>query len=189
MPDAYQLLSDEHREIEKLLSQYDSSPDDATARAIGEALTTHAEIEERLVYPELRRLVDGGDDLADDAQAEHAAVKLLIARMLATPPEDLRPLVEAIGQAVAPHVEQEERTIFPAMQEAGVDAEGLGSRLESARTDTRENGRVEELVDRAKADNPDSETRRETFELDLIEEDRSEQGESTQLADDTTNAP
>lgn len=132
MPDVYQFLSDEHRQIEKLLNRYESSPDDATARAIGEALTTHTEIEERLVYPELRRLVDGGDDMANDAEAEHAAVKLLIARMLETPPEDLRPLVEAIGQAVAPHVEQEEQTIFPAMREAGVDAEDLGRKVESA---------------------------------------------------------
>ena len=133
MPDVYQFLSDEHREIEKLLSRFEGSPDDATARAIGEALTAHTEVEERVVYPELRRLVDGGDDLANDAEAEHAAVKLLIARMLETPPIDLGPLVEAIGQAVAPHVEQEEQTIFPAMREAGVDAEDLGRKVESAR--------------------------------------------------------
>jgi hemerythrin superfamily protein len=137
MPDVYQLLSDEHREIEKLLSQYDTAPDDATARAIGEALTAHTELEKRIVYPELRRLVDGGDDLADEAEAEHSAVKLLIARMQATPPEELRPLVEAIAGAIAPHFEQEERTIFPAMREAGVDAEGMGHRLEDARADSR----------------------------------------------------
>ena len=53
----------------------------------------------------------------------------------------------------------------------------------------KDGGRVEELADKAKADNPDPETRRETFELELMEEGRSEQGESQQLEDDPTKAP
>ncbi len=40
---------------------------------------------------------------------------------------------------------------------------------------------VEELADEAKSENPDPTTARETFELELMEEDRSEEGEDVQL--------
>jgi hypothetical protein len=43
---------------------------------------------------------------------------------------------------------------------------------------------VEELADEAKTENPDSTTARETFELELMEEGRSEEGESVELADE-----
>jgi hypothetical protein len=43
---------------------------------------------------------------------------------------------------------------------------------------------VEELADEAKSENPDPTTARETFELELMEEGRSEEGESVELTDD-----
>jgi hypothetical protein len=43
---------------------------------------------------------------------------------------------------------------------------------------------VEELAAEAKVENPDPTTARETFELELMEEGRSEEGESVELADE-----
>ncbi|HEX4492412.1 MAG TPA: hypothetical protein VH914_14475 [Acidimicrobiia bacterium] len=43
---------------------------------------------------------------------------------------------------------------------------------------------VEELADEAKTENPDPTTARETFELELMEEGRSEEGESVELTDE-----
>jgi hypothetical protein len=43
---------------------------------------------------------------------------------------------------------------------------------------------VEELAEEAKAENPDETTSRETFELELMEEGRSKEGEKVQLADE-----
>jgi hypothetical protein len=43
---------------------------------------------------------------------------------------------------------------------------------------------VEELAEEAKVDNPDPETRRETFELELMDERLSEQGESVELGEE-----
>jgi hypothetical protein len=42
---------------------------------------------------------------------------------------------------------------------------------------------VEDLVDEALDDNPDPQTRRETFELELMDGDRSEEGETVSLED------
>src|SRR3954468_8677183 len=98
MPDAYELLSADHRAVEALLLRSDESGDDAIAGELADLLTLHAEIEEQVLYPELRRLVDGGDDLANGAQEEHAVVKVLIGRMSDSSPDDLRPLLREIGE-------------------------------------------------------------------------------------------
>jgi hypothetical protein len=55
--------------------------------------------------------------------------------------------------------------------------------------DRRSDEHVEELADEAKDENPDPTTARETFELELMEEGRSEEGESVELADDAGDRP
>ena len=57
----FEVLTAQHREVEALFARYAGEPDDATARRICELLTRHTELEERALYPELRRLVDNGD--------------------------------------------------------------------------------------------------------------------------------
>jgi hemerythrin superfamily protein len=130
MSDGYEFLTREHRQIEAMFEQYRQQPDDALARRIAEALTLHTEAEETALYPQLRKYVDGGDDLADEAEYEHATVKSQIARLYEAPPADLAALVRGIEQNVGDHVKREEQEIFPAMRESGVDADGLARALE-----------------------------------------------------------
>lgn len=132
MTDGFHLLEENHRSIRQLFDAYATDPEDDRVRAINEHLTVHTEIEEHALYPALRRLVDGGDDDADEAEAEHAAVRTLIGRIDLSPPEDLRGLVDTMRGLVEQHVEQEEQRLFPAMREAGVDPEVLGEQLVAA---------------------------------------------------------
>jgi hemerythrin superfamily protein len=132
MSDGFEFLTREHRQVEAMFEQYRQHPDDALAHRIAETLTLHTEAEEAALYPQLRKYVDGGDDLAAEAQYEHATVKSQIARLYEAPPPDLAPLVRAIAQNVADHVRREEQEIFPAMRESGVDADGLARALERA---------------------------------------------------------
>jgi hemerythrin superfamily protein len=138
--DGFEVLQAEHREVAQLFDRYQTSPDDHLAHTIFTELTVHAQAEERALYPELRRLVDGGDDLADDAEGEHGAVKALIARAYDSPPPDLAPLVQSIRSDVEAHVQREESEIFPAMRDSGVDAEQLAERLESAKRELEARG-------------------------------------------------
>jgi hypothetical protein len=46
---------------------------------------------------------------------------------------------------------------------------------------TRTDEPVEELAEDAAAENPDPQTRRESFELELMDEDRSEEGEHVEV--------
>ena len=132
MADGYEFLKREHRNVESMFEQYRQHPDDALAHRIAESLTLHTEAEEAALYPQLRKYVDGGDDLAVDAEYEHATVKSQIARLYEAPPADLEPLLREIEQNVAAHVHREEHEIFPAMKESGVDGDGLARALERA---------------------------------------------------------
>jgi hemerythrin superfamily protein len=132
MADGYEFLKREHRNVEQMFEQFRRQPDDALARRIAEALTLHTEAEEAALYPQLRKYVDGGDDLAAEAEYEHATVKTQVARLYEAPPADLAPLVRAIATNVADHVRREETEIFPAMRDSGVDADGLARALERA---------------------------------------------------------
>ena len=144
MTDIFDQLVGDHRDIERRFEQYRSNPDDAVARDICDALTVHSEVEERVLYPELRRIVDGGDDLANDAEAEHGVVRLLIARLQATPPVDLRSLIDELRTNVERHVTGEESDLFPKLREAGADAEALGAKAAAVRgeSSSRSSGQV-----------------------------------------------
>ena len=136
MSDGFALLKEDHAAALGLFERYSSSQDEQVVRELCEALTLHAHLEEQALYPELRRLVDGGDDLADDAEQEHAALKVLIERIEIAPPPDLAEVVLEMRRLVDTHVSQEENTLFPEMLQSGVDAEQLGERLEAARSST-----------------------------------------------------
>jgi hypothetical protein len=135
-----ELLTHDHREIDALFERYRSDPEDETAHDVFERLALHSAMEHSVLYPEVRRLVDGGDDLIDRAEAEHSAVQEMTAAALATPPGDLRPLVTDLSQRVRAHVEFEEAEMFPALRDSGADLEQLGAAMESLRADLTENG-------------------------------------------------
>ncbi len=100
--------------------------------------------EEQVLYPELRRIVDDGDDLANVAEDEHGAVRALIARVYEAPPPDLAPLIDEMRQLVERHVESEENDLFPRLRDSGADAEALGRRADAARGEasSRSSGQV-----------------------------------------------
>ena len=134
MTDGFEMLAEDHRTAERLFETCLHDNEDSVAREICEHLTTHTQLEEKVLYPALRRNVDDGDDLADQAEAEHATVKTLIARIYDSPPAGVLELVAELRRDVEHHVEREESKLFPTMRDSGVDAEDLGAAIESART-------------------------------------------------------
>jgi ABC-type transporter Mla MlaB component/hemerythrin superfamily protein len=133
MADGYEMLSEDHREVERLFDTYRHDPEDSIARDICSRLSVHTRVEEAALYPALRRYVDGGDDLADVAEQEHAAAKSIIARIDGSSPEQLFDLVTELRSEVEHHVESEESDLFPEMRESGVDAGVLGAEIAGAR--------------------------------------------------------
>ena len=81
---AIDLLKRDHDEVEDLFKQFEASEERDTAlrgelaMRICAALTVHAEIEEELFYPALRRGARDAADLLDEAAVEHNSLKMLI---------------------------------------------------------------------------------------------------------------
>ncbi|MEA2627323.1 MAG: hypothetical protein QOD06_3368, partial [Candidatus Binatota bacterium] len=84
---AIELLTNDHRKVDSLIERYRSSGGggrSGSARTkvleqITRELTVHAEAEEAELYPVLRSDVSGGEEMAEEAEQEHAEVKRMIA--------------------------------------------------------------------------------------------------------------
>jgi hemerythrin superfamily protein len=119
-PDALELIRSDHREVEALfeIALGEGTPAakrrDAIAKIV-DALTIHAEMEEALFYPALRKA--GGKDERDsvlEANEEHGVVKDLIAKIEQVGPSDetTEAKVTVLKELVQHHVKEEEGTIF-----------------------------------------------------------------------------
>jgi hypothetical protein len=135
MTDGIDLLVEDHREVSDLFERYRGAPDDGGAHSIFDRLAIHARMEDLALYPAVRRLVDGGDDLVDQAQSEASAIQTIVAHGLATPPPDLAPLVDDLANRFTEHARFVERDMFPPLRESGADIAALGDALERARDD------------------------------------------------------
>jgi hemerythrin superfamily protein len=135
MPDAVALLKADHREVDQLVQQFENARSDrkeAIARRICTALTVHAQIEEELLYPAARNVLDPDDmDLVDEADVEHASIKQLVAEVESASPSDALydAKVKVIGEYVKHHVKEEERELFPKLRRTELDLKALGAQL------------------------------------------------------------
>jgi hemerythrin superfamily protein len=137
--DVIDLLSDDHRKVEELFEDYESSKDEADDEAkaalvatICLELTVHATVEEEIFYPAARGALDEEDAaMLDEAEVEHATVKVLIADLADMQPSD--PLYDAkvkvLSEYVKHHVKEEEGEIFPSVRESELDLAALGEEI------------------------------------------------------------
>jgi len=136
-PDAIQILTADHREVSKIFEQFEKikDKDDAAKkqslvqRACDE-LTIHAQVEEEIFYPALRKALED-DDLIDEAVVEHISAKQLIAELETMEPGD--DLYDAkftvLGEYVKHHVKEEQNEIFPKAKKSKVDLKQLGQEI------------------------------------------------------------
>jgi hemerythrin-like domain-containing protein len=119
-PDALTLIRNDHREMDELFAKaLDEDTPSAQRRSvvakIVQGLTVHAQMEEALFYPALRKA--GGKEERDsvlEAAEEHGVVKDLIAKIVAIRGRDetLTAKVTVLKELVHHHVQEEESEIF-----------------------------------------------------------------------------
>ena len=68
MIDGFQLLIQDHREVERLFDDFETTGDPMIVREICFTLVLHTEAEEAVLYPALRSLVTDGAELASRAE-------------------------------------------------------------------------------------------------------------------------
>jgi hemerythrin superfamily protein len=136
--DAVTLLTADHAKVKKLFEEFEDLKEEASSAEDKSALVTqicnelkvHAQIEEEIFYPAVRRAIDDGD-LMDEALVEHAGAKELIAQLEDMSPDDALydAKVTVLGEQIQHHVNEEEGEMFPKAKKAKVDGEALGVQM------------------------------------------------------------
>ena len=123
--DVVDLILDDHRRFEALLRELrDSSSDrDAVRQAFSALHVAHAQAEEKLVYPKLRRKGAVGEHEAEHGEEEHAEgheALLAVLELKGTDTQAFDDAVEELATAVNHHLTEEELSILnPAREEVG----------------------------------------------------------------------
>jgi len=137
-PDAIDLLQADHDEARQMFDDYETLLDDEAPEAEREELAwqicamlnVHATIEEELLYPAAREVLEGSR-LIDVASIEHSVARALIAEIEEMSASDalFDARVSVLGEYMRHHIEEEEEELLPQMAEAGVDMQTLGAQL------------------------------------------------------------
>lgn len=123
--DIVDLIIDDHRRMERLLRDLrDTTADrDGLRQAIAAVLVSHAEAEESIVYPKLRKraAITGHD--AEHGEEEHAEgheALLAVLELKGTDTDAFDSAVQELSNAIAHHLAEEEVSILsPAREELG----------------------------------------------------------------------
>lgn len=136
--DAIELLTADHRKVERLFNEYDRvvandgshSEKEAVVAAICTELTIHTQVEEEIFYPAAREALKD-EDLVDEAIVEHASVKDLIIQLAETSPDDdlYDAKVKVLSELVEHHVNEEEGEMFSKLKRTKLDRPALGAQM------------------------------------------------------------
>lgn len=135
---AIDLLERQHREVEELFEEFERAGEGAhktrerLCQQISDKLAVHAEIEEKLFYPESKQ--GDTEDLLRESVEEHLAVKRLLADLLehGTDDENFDARMTVLKEQVEHHVEEEEKELFPKVKKScsKEELEDLGARMD-----------------------------------------------------------
>jgi hemerythrin superfamily protein len=116
------LLKNDHRTVEALFAQFEKAKDGRMKkRLVNEMikeLSKHAAVEEQIVYPAARKVLDEEDPVLE-ALEEHHVVKWTLSEIEKMSPDAERfdAKVKVLIDMVRHHVEEEEGELFPKLRE------------------------------------------------------------------------
>jgi hemerythrin-like domain-containing protein len=139
--DACDLLDADHKAVKKMFTEFEELTEARgstrekkrqLAEKICLELTVHAQIEEEIFYPGIRKAIK--DELMmNEAEVEHTTAKDLIAQIQAMQPGD--PLFDAkvlvLGEYIDHHVKEERNEMFPKARASKVDLVKMRDSLQS----------------------------------------------------------
>lgn len=135
--DAVDLLKADHRKVEALFKEFNSSEDKRTRKSLSRQICTeldiHARIEEKVLYPSSKDEAheEDVDDSVNEGIVEHEGIKRLIKQLSTMNASDefFDSRMKVLEEYVEHHVKEEESSMFPKIIESGVDVKTLGDRL------------------------------------------------------------
>lgn len=139
--DACDLLDADHKAVKKLFKEFEELTESRgntrekkrrLAQRICQELTVHAQIEEEIFYPAIRKAIK--DDLMmNEAEVEHASAKDLIAQIEHMDAGNAKfdAKVTVLGEYIDHHVKEERNEMFPKARATKVDLVKLRQQLEA----------------------------------------------------------
>jgi hemerythrin superfamily protein len=142
MPDVFDVLKQDHTEVEVMLAQLtaggpNGKRDAELAERLVIAESRHEAAEEMYFWPAVRAHVEGGDQLADQALAQEREGKEILDRLRKCTPEDaeFESLIRSFATAGGVHIAFEEEQVWPKLRQTLTDSERseLGDQVLSAK--------------------------------------------------------
>lgn len=122
MPDAVEMLKQDHENVKRMLKQYDEMGEGqkerkrALAEKIVSELMVHERIEEDVFYPAFKEAAGKeGKELVAESREEHHVVDLIIEELQAVDvgDEDFDAKFKVLKENVEHHIQEEEEEMFP----------------------------------------------------------------------------
>jgi hemerythrin-like domain-containing protein len=142
--DILSVIKEEHRAVGAMFDEVeDCEPEDERidelARTIERALSTHLQIEERLLYSQLRDRASDDEEIIDvfEAYTEHEVAKHLMKLLNSGRKRDgqFKAELHVLGESVKHHVQEEESKVFSIARELmdKDELDELGEKWEKAK--------------------------------------------------------
>jgi hemerythrin superfamily protein len=134
MPNATQLLRQDHKKVDGLFKKFEQAKGSEAKRRIAQQamneLEIHAKVEEEIFYPAVKNEA-GEEELVQEAKEEHQTVKELIRELKQMPGEDeeFQEKFSELMENVKHHVQEEEGQMFPKVEDSEMDLAETGEQM------------------------------------------------------------
>jgi hypothetical protein len=125
MPDALQMLRDDHKKVKDIFKQFEDTDDAKQKQQLVKAalheLEVHTRLEEEIFYPAVREEADVEEEQMEEAEEEHHVADMLMAELKtykSNPKMDAKFTV--LAESVKHHIEEEESEMLPKAAELGM---------------------------------------------------------------------
>jgi hemerythrin superfamily protein len=137
------MLKDDHKRVKKAYRQFtrldcesDAEQCEQIVQQVLAELELHTTLEEELLYPAARDAIKD-PDLIDEAEVEHESAKALMQQLQGMDSHDEKFVARftVLCEYVLHHVKEEENELFPQMESARLDWEGLLAEVQARRAE------------------------------------------------------
>ncbi|MCY7316979.1 MAG: hemerythrin domain-containing protein [Rubrivivax sp.] len=137
-----------YKDFQKLDPEQDSEACAAIVEMVLDELTVHAALEEELLYPAAHRQI-ADESLVDEAEVEHESVHALIEQLRGMQPggDKYAARFTVLCEYVLHHVKEEEGEMFPQLEKAKLDWQGLAQQMAQRREELTSAAEEEEQED------------------------------------------
>jgi hemerythrin superfamily protein len=148
MPNATQMIRQDHKKVEGLFKKFEQTKGSQAKRRLAEnamaELEVHAALEEEIFYPAVKNEVDDGSSMVQEAIEEHQTVKQLISELkrMEEADEEFESQFSQLMENVQHHVEEEESEMLPKVEESELDLNSLGQQMAQRKQEMQNGGRA-----------------------------------------------